>query len=103
MTSRQENKTRRNVWARGFTSSWRVSSSRNNEILMFYRLENYQPRLEKRAIQLVDLLAAKSEKEEAIDLGMYTQWWGYDVMGDVVFGGSNDIVSRVSRISFFRN
>jgi hypothetical protein len=66
---------------------------------MVYRLENYQPRLEQRALQLVDLLAAKSEKEGVIDLAMCTQWWGYDVMGDVVFGGSNGIVGRVSHFS----
>ncbi|EPQ56837.1 cytochrome P450 [Gloeophyllum trabeum ATCC 11539] len=73
---RDEHNLRRSRWAGAFTPS---------------ALNGYEPFIKRRVKQLVSCLEDRSDSEYNVNLVPCFQHFTYDLMGDIVFGGSNRI------------
>ncbi|KZT05810.1 cytochrome P450 [Laetiporus sulphureus 93-53] len=69
---------RKRIWSSAFTSA---------------AVSNFFPVLERRASQILECIEKRQarSKEGTVDLAECLCHWAYDVMGEIVFGGSNDL------------
>ncbi|KAI0341085.1 cytochrome P450 [Trametopsis cervina] len=74
--TRQEHATRKQTWAQAFTPA---------------ALDNFFPPLERRTWQLTDCIEERSDADGIVDLLECLCHWSYDFMGEMVFGGSNEL------------
>ncbi|TFK45830.1 cytochrome P450 [Heliocybe sulcata] len=70
---------RRKVWDRGFTDK---------------ALKSYEPRIIAHSLELISHLSSRASSEESVDLMFWCHFFGLDVMGDLTFGKSFDIMSE---------
>ncbi|KAL5529682.1 hypothetical protein ACEPAG_5667 [Sanghuangporus baumii] len=75
---------RRKLWNHGFTTA---------------ALKELQPIVENRVLQLVEELGKRTslkseEKENSLDLALWTSYFAYDIMGDMVLNGGFSLMSK---------
>ncbi|KAG7090507.1 hypothetical protein E1B28_009620 [Marasmius oreades] len=76
--SGQDRIDRRRVWSRGFTSE---------------QIKEYQPIIEKKVVQLVDSLLARSNSG-SVDLLKWFNFFSFDVMAEMIFGTESNMVTE---------
>ncbi|KAJ7712050.1 cytochrome P450 [Mycena metata] len=69
---------RKRIWSSAFTRS---------------SINNFIPAVERRTLELLDCIEYRQSesKEQLVDLSKVFCHWAYDIMGEIVFGGSNNL------------
>lgn len=74
----REHHRRRIFWNRGFSSA---------------ALQDYASIIRTRILQLAERLRERGEGDKPVDLGRWLNFFTYDFMGDMVFGGGTDMLN----------
>ncbi|RDB27043.1 hypothetical protein Hypma_005048 [Hypsizygus marmoreus] len=74
--TREEHTARKRIWSSGFTAN---------------AFKQYCYPMDRRVWQLVQFLQDRSASGGVVDLAEHLAYWSYDFMGEMVFGGCNDL------------